>query len=48
VNIINVGDVWQVEFWQMYESDSIEDTISKRLSLERVLDSWLISAEEVL
>ena len=48
VNITNVGDVWQVEFWQMYESDSIEDTISKRLSLERVLDSWLISAEEVL
>jgi hypothetical protein len=48
VNITNVGDVWQAEFWQMYESDSIEDTISKRLNLERVLDSWLISAEEVL
>jgi hypothetical protein len=48
VNITNVDDVWQAEFWQTYESDSIQDTIKKRLSLEQVLDSWLISAEEVL
>jgi hypothetical protein len=48
INITNVGDVWQAEFWQTYESDSIEDTIKKRLSLERMRDSWLISAEEVL
>lgn len=48
VNITNVDNIWQVEFWQSYESDSLKDTIKKRLRLENVLGRWLITDEQVL